>query len=440
MGNLKALKKTLPLILILFSLSLLLYSAESSAEHIIAVKLDGTITTMSSEVVGEALQEAAALNTPLLLLIDTPGGNLDATIKIIELIERATVPVIGFVYPQGAKAWSAGTYILLSTHIAAMAPHTIMGSAQPVAYNPLGGTQPINDTKTINALTTFLVERARMHGRNETAAARLIKENLNLSAEEAKKMNVIEFVVESIEDLLKMVDGVEVQTITGTYRIKTDGLTVVFWEPSLRLQILKVLSDPLISYVLFIFGLYALIFGVTSPGYGSEVIGAICLILGLIGLGLTGVFIGGLILIALGAILLLAELLTPGFGLMGGAGFVCIIIGGLLLFPTLPTGPWLISPDLLNSLLLTTLIIPLTIGAFFIFAAYKVIQARRRPPAVRGIVGEVCIAVEDIPKGSIGLVRCGAEYWQATSDQDITKGQKVKVIQKDGPILKVKPE
>jgi membrane-bound serine protease (ClpP class) len=100
----------------------------------------------------------------------------------------------------------------------------------------------------------------------------------------------------------------------------------------------------------------------------------------------------------------------------------------------------LISPDLLNSLLLTTLIIPLTIGIFFIFAAYKVIQARRRPPALKGIVGEVCIAVEDIPRGRVGLVRYGAEYWQATSDQDIAKGQKVRVIQKDGPILKVKPE
>jgi membrane-bound serine protease (ClpP class) len=433
------LKKALPLLL-LFFLTLFLYSAESSAEHIIAVKLDGTITSMSSEVVGEALKEAEALNTPLLLLLDTPGGNLDATMKIIELIERAAVPVIGYVYPQGAKAWSAGTYILLSTHIAAMAPHTIIGSAQPVAYNPLGGTQPINDTKTINALTTFLVERARMHGRNETAAARFIKENLNLSAEEAKKMKVVEFVAGSIEDLLKMVDGVEVQTSAGPYRIKTAGLTVILWEPPLKLQIMKVLSDPLISYILFIFGLYALIFGLTSPGYGSEVIGAVCLILGLIGLGLTGVFIGGLILIALGAILLLAELLTPGFGLLGGAGFACIIIGGLLLFPSLPSGPWLISPELLNSILLTTIIVPLTIGAFFIFAAYKVIQARRRPPALKGIVGEVCIAVEDIPKGKVGLVRYGAEYWQATSDQDITKGQKVRVIQKDGPILKVKPE
>jgi membrane-bound serine protease (ClpP class) len=433
------LKKALPLIL-LFFLTLFLYSAESSAEHIIAVKLDGTVTSMSSEVVGEALEEAEALNTPLLLLLDTPGGNLDATMKIIELIERAAVPVIGYVYPQGAKAWSAGTYILLSTHIAAMAPHTIIGSAQPVAYNPLGGTQPINDTKTINALTTFLVERARMHGRNETAAARFIKENLNLSAEEAKKMKVVEFVVGSIEELLKMVDGVEVQTSAGPYRIKTAGLTVVLWEPPLKLQILKAISDPLISYILFILGLYALIFGLTTPGYGSEVIGAICLILGLIGLGLTGAFIGGLILIALGAILLLAELLTPGFGLLGGAGFACIIIGGLLLFPSLPSGPWLISPELLNSILLTTIIVPLTIGAFFIFAAYKVIQARRRPPALKGIVGEVCVAVEDIPKGSVGLVRYGAEYWQATSDQDIKKGQKVRVIQKEGPILKVKLE
>lgn len=433
------LKETLPLILIL--LLPLFYTAESSAaEHIVSVKLDGTITTMSSEVIEEALREAESLNTPLLLLIDTPGGNLDATMKIIELIERSTVPVVGYVYPKGAKAWSAGTYILLSTHIAAMAPYTIMGSAQPVAYNPLGGTQPVNDTKTINALTAFLVERARMHGRNETTAARFIRENLNLPAEEAKEINVIDFVAESVEELLKMIDGVKVQMLGGVYTIKTSGLRVLHWEPTIRLQILKVLSDPVISYILFIFGLYALIFGVTSPGYGSEVIGGICLILGLIGLGLTGVFIGGLILIALGAILLLAELLTPGFGLIGGAGFACMIIGGLLLFPSLPTGPWLISPDLLNTLILTTLIIPLTIGVFFIYAAYKVIQARRRPPVIGGIVGEVCFAAEDIPKGKVGIIRCGAEYWQATSDQDITKGQKVKVIQKDGPILKVRPE
>ncbi len=433
------LRKVLPLtFIILFTLLCATYSAE--ADRLIAVKIEGTITAMSSEVIDEALKEAESLNTPLLILIDTPGGNLDATMKIIDRIERSTVPVIGYVYPKGARAWSAGTYILLSTHIAAMAPHTILGSAQPVAYSPLGGTQPINDTKTINALTTFLVEKARMHGRNETAAARFIKENLNLSAEEARKMNVIEYVAESVEDLLKLVDGVKVKLLEGEYLIKTAGMKVIWWEPTLRLQILRVLSDPIISYILFILGLYALIFGLTSPGYGSEVIGGLCLILGLIGLGLTGIFIGGLMLIALGAVLLLAELLTPGFGLLGGAGFACIIIGGILLFPTLPTGPWLVSTDLLNQLLLITLLVPLTIGVFFVFAAYKVIQARKRPPAIGGIVGELCVAVEDIPKGEVGVVRCEAEYWQASSDQDILKGQKVRVIQKDGPILKVKPE
>lgn len=430
--------KALPLtFLILLTLLSVVYPVET--DRIIVVKLDGTITTMSSEVVDEALREAEALNIPLLLLIDTPGGNLDATMKIIDRIERSTVPVIGYVYPKGARAWSAGTYILLSTHIAAMAPHTILGSAQPVAYSPLGGTQPINDTKTINALTTFLVEKARMHGRNETAAARFIKENLNLSAIEAKEMGVIEYVAESIEELLRLIDGVKVELLEDEYVIRTSGVKIIWWEPTLRLQLLRILSDPIISYILFIVGLYALIFGLTSPGYGSEVIGGLCLILGLIGLGLTGIFIGGLLLIALGAVLLLAELLTPGFGLLGGAGFVCIIIGGILLFPTLPTGPWLLSTDLLNQLLLITLLVPLLIGVFFIFAAYKVIQARRRPPAIGDIIGQVCVADEDIPKGKVGVVRCGPEYWRATCDQDIAKGQKVVVVQKDGPILKVKP-
>ncbi|MFN3622107.1 MAG: NfeD family protein, partial [Nitrososphaerales archaeon] len=384
--NLSVLRKAILLTFILL-LTLVGAAYPAEADHLIAVKIDGTITTMSSEVIDEALKEAEALNTPLIILIDTPGGNLDATIKIIDRIERSTVPVIGYVYPKGARAWSAGTYILLSTHIAAMAPHTILGSAQPVAYNPLGGTQPINDTKTINALTTFLVEKARMHGRNETTAARFIKENLNLSAEEAKKMGVIEYVADSVEELLRMIDGVKVELLEGEYVIKTAEMKIVWWEPTLRIQILRMLSDPIISYILFIVGLYALIFGLTSPGYGSEVVGGICLILGLIGLGLTGIFIGGVLLIALGAVLLLAELFTPGFGLLGGAGFACIIIGGILLFPTLPTGPWLVSTELLNQLLLFTLLVPLIIGVFFIFAAYKVIQARKRPPAIGDIVG-----------------------------------------------------
>ncbi|MEE9585844.1 MAG: ATP-dependent Clp protease proteolytic subunit, partial [Nitrososphaerales archaeon] len=218
---------------------------------------------MSVELVREALNSAAVSATPVILTINTPGGSLDATFDIIEEIERAEVPVIGYVYPTGSTAWSAGTYILLSTHIAAMAPHTLLGSAQPVSVQPFGGAEPVNDPKVLNALTAYIVERARMHGRNETAARLFVIENLNLAAEEARENGVIDILAPSLPELLEMIDGKVVDTIQGPYTLRTSGARTVDWSPSIRIIVLQVLSEPMVSYLLFIIGIYALIFGVT---------------------------------------------------------------------------------------------------------------------------------------------------------------------------------
>ncbi len=413
------------------------YETHAATKEVTIVSVDGSINVMTAELIGEAIKEASSYSRPVILLLDTPGGGVDITFRIIGAIERASVPVIGYVYPSGAKAWSAGTFILISTHIAAMAPYTIIGSAQPVAYDPLGGSQPIEDSKIINALVSYLVERARMHGRNETAAALFITENLNLSAEAAKAQNVVEVVASSIEELLDAVDGYNVTLANGAYMLQTAGARAVWWQPSLRVQILKFISEPIIAYLLFIVGLFALIYGVASPGYGGEVIGGICIVLGLIGLGLAGVALGGVILIVLGVVLLLAELLTPGFGLLGFGGVLCIILGGLLLFPS---GPWAVSPEWLDALRLVVLVVPLLAGAFFLFAAYKVVKARAKPPFIEEIVGDVGEAVDDIPSGGTGFILYKGEYWKAMSEQPIAKGQRVRIVAKEGPILKVKPE
>jgi len=193
----------------------------------------------------------------------------------------------------------------------------------------------------------------------------------------------------------------------------------------------------MISYLLLIVGVYALIFGVASPGYGGEVIGVICILLGLIGLGFAGATVGGLLLMGFGAILLLAELFTPGFGILGGGGIFCMILGGLLLFPS---GPWIISREWLNLLTIVVIVVPVAVGSFFIFATYKVIKARRMRPFKIDIVGEVGEAVEQITPGGTGFVIVKGEYWKATSDSPISSNQKVRVIGKQGPILKVQPE
>ncbi len=404
---------------------------------LVVVNFEGTISQMSVELLREALVYAEKINSPLILLINTPGGSLDATFEIIKLIEGSRIPVIGYVYPAGATAWSAGTYILFSTHVAAMAPHTIIGSCQPVALSFSGG-QPINDTKTINALTAFLVEKARMHGRNETVARLCVTKNLNLNSEEAKKWGAIEYIANSIDDLKVKMDGLTVTVASGNFTIKSRNADVIHWSPSIRIRVLKTLSEPMIALLMLMVGLYLLIFGLTSPGVGGEVVGGILLLLGLIGLGMIkDVNLGALLLIALGAILLLYELFTPGFGIIGGSGLVCTLIGSLLLFPR----EWAISHEWITTLYLVSIMIPLLLGGFFIFVAYKVIKARRKPPFFKYIIkGEEAIAIDDITPEKPGFIMYKGEYWKAKSDMNIKRNEKVIIIGKEGPVLIVKPK
>ena len=403
---------------------------------VLTVRLEGTITSMSYELVREAVEYAEETNQTVVLLINTPGGMVDATFKIVDVIEHSKVPVIGYVYPPGGKAWSAGTYILMATHLAAMAPHTLVGSCQPVSFNPLeGGSKPVENSKIVNAMTAYLVERARAHGRNEDVARRFVTENLNLNAEEALKLGVIEVVASSLPELLEKADGRTVRSMEGEVILRTRGLPVEAWTPSLRIRIFSLLSEPIVAYMLLIVGLYALIFGLASPGVGGEVIGALLLVLGLIGIGVMGANLGAAVLMIVGLVLLVAELLTPGFGIMGGTGFVCVILGGILLFP----GNWTVDPSWLNLLYTIVYTVPLAVGGFFVFAAYKVVEARRRKPFIGGLIGETAEAEEDLKPELPGFVKLRGERWRARCNREVKAGQLVKVVGKDGPVLLVEP-
>ena len=425
---------TFSLLLVTSCLTAKCYSENSN--RLVVVNFEGTVSQMSVELLKEALTYAEKTKTPIILLLNTPGGSLDSTFEIIKLIERSSVPVVGYVYPSGATAWSAGTYILLSTHVAAMAPHTIIGSCQPVTLS-FTGSQPINDTKTINALTAFLVEKAKMHNRNEAVAKLFIKENLNLDAEEAKRLNVVEVVADSLEDLKAKIDGLTVQTASGSFTIKSRNAKIFEWSPSLRIAILKILSEPMIALFMLTVGLYLLIFGLASPGVGGEVVGGILLLLGLIGLGMIkNVSFGALILMAVGAILLLYELFTPGFGIVGGSGIICMLVGSLLLFPR----EWVISKDWLTTLYLTSIVVPLVFGGIFIFAAYKVVKARRKLPFFKRMFEGEAEVIEEITPEKAGFVMYMGEYWKAKSENHIKRGEKVVIVGKDGPTLIVKPK
>ena len=415
---------------IVLLLALVLGQAQA-AGTVLTVDMKGTITPASDDIVLAALERAEAVDArALMLLLDTPGGGLAETTEILRLIDESDIPVIGYVHPEGAVAWSAGTIILMGSDIAAMAPHTIIGSAQPVQFSPTGSTVPVNDSKTINAIVAMIEEKARKHGRNTTAAREFVLSNLNLNADEAKNYRVIEHISPTPEELLGQINGTNIKDVT---LISQDAKLEVF-EPPLNLQFLKMLSDPTIAGLLMLIGLYSLIFGFSSPGMGAEVFGLIALAMGLIGLGFN-VNIGAIFLILLGLGLILAELHSHTFGILAVAGLVCVIAGSILFVPT-SFPEWYVPGSYQRSMALALILPSLILGLFMAFAIYKVAQARFAPMVIDVFEGKEAVAIDRLdPKG---YVLFQGEYWLAEAEGTVEKGEKVIILTRGGGQLKVR--
>ncbi|MBN2109737.1 MAG: nodulation protein NfeD [Methanosarcinaceae archaeon] len=405
----------------------------SSERRVLVLEISDSITPVSDDIVADAIAFAEQGDyETLVITLNTPGGGLDETLRIIEQISATDVPVIGFVYPEGTQAWSAGTLILISTDIAAMAPFTVIGSAQPVTVTT-SGSEPVNDSKVINALVTRATENAKKHDRNQTAAASFITENLNLDAETALEYGVIEYVSPSVEDLMEQVDG---QEIKGRV-LQTEGATVVNYEIPLRLAFMDIISDPIISSLLLLLGIYALILGISNPGFGAELFGIVAISLGLIGTGFD-VSIGAIFLILVGVGLLVLELNSPGFGVFGIAGMVCIVAGSVLLAPT--DFPQNYTPaDFQRTILLSVVAPTVLAGLFLVFALYKVMEVRKRKPQFGELLGETANVIRPIGPGKEGYVVHRGEHWKARSELEIGKGEKVRILEKDGVMLVVEP-
>jgi membrane-bound serine protease (ClpP class) len=418
------------LILLLLAVPTGAASAASNGS-VLAVELQGAITPASDDIILAAIGAAEAEDSrALMILLDTPGGGLTETTEILRLMEETKLPVIGYVYPEGGFAWSAGTIILIGSDVAAMAPHTIIGSAQPVQLSPTGGTVPINDSKTRNAIVALIEEKARMHGRNITAAREFVVSNLNLNADEARNYSVVEYIAASPEDLLIRINGSQVKNTT----LITAGARVEYYEPPLNLQLQSLLSDPTIAGLLILIGLYAIIFGLSSPGIGAEVFGVTALALGLIGQGFN-VNIGAVFLLLLGLGLILAELHSHSFGILAAAGLICVIVGSVLFVPT-SFPEWYVPGSYQQSMALTLILPSLILGLFLAIALYKVAQARFAPMQNDRFAGEVAEAIDRLDPE--GYVLFQGEYWQAKSEETVEKGETVVILAKVGPLLQVK--
>lgn len=428
-------RKYLPLLLIFVILSFL-SPVNGEKNKVLVITVDGSITRATVELIKEGLDHARSIDAEAIVLeLNTPGGGLDETEKIIEIITSSEIPFIGYVYPKGGKAWSAGTYILMSCQIAAMSNHSIIGSCQPVQITPSGYT-PINDSKHINALKERIKSLAEMYNRNSTVAEKFVTENLNLDAKEALEVGVIDVVADDLKTLLDSIDGKDFNGIV----LHTKNSTIIYHTPSVKYHIISILSDPAISSLLLMLGIFSLIFGISSPGYGAEVFGVISIVLALFGMGFSIPYLS-LILIIIGFIMLIIEVyVTPGFGIVGIGGLICIILASILLVPSYPTRNWLVSPDYQTLLLVFGVVPSILIGSFFFFALYKIIKVRRKKPKVGIMEGKIAETLEEITPSKTGFVKYKGEYWLARSKEGkIPAREKVIIEKRDGNLLVVSP-
>ena len=423
------------------------FAARAQGPQVLLAEISGPIDQNTVEYMTDAIAQASSGGyAALVVRLDTPGGDLASTLQIDEMMIGATnLPILGWVGPPGASAASAGTIILEWTDIAAMAPGTSIGSVQPVELG-ITGTTPVTEPKILNYVIAQLGNGMKIHNRNESLASLFVEQNLNLDSGSALTSHATNYTAGSVQDLLAQTDGrhfvfQENGTVVKDFTLHVAGAEVVSFSPSLRVQLLGFLTDPLIAVLLLIVGIYLVIFGLHAPGHGAEVAGIIIVLLALIGLGFSVDPIALLMIIA-GVILLILEAKHPGFGAFGIGGIVAIAIGALFLAPLAPpAGPnqpgQLVTPGYQLAFVVTLLIPTLAFGVFILFAMYKVGEVRRRKPTVGEVVGETALAEDPLQAGAKGYVRFKGELWQAIADEEIPAGTKLYVERAEGLLLHV---
>jgi membrane-bound serine protease (ClpP class) len=438
MGTIRSITKVILFINVIFIASFFfgfeIINAQTNERKVLLVSIDETITPATFDLINLAIDEAHSQKFDAVLIsINTFGGLSDSTFSITDKMLGSDIPIIVYVYPEGAQAWSAGTYILMASNYAAMAPFTIIGSAQPIQ-----GLAPIEDTKIINAFVEKMKTFARIHGRNETLAEQFITDNKNVNPEKALEYGVIDRIASSPRELLQKIDGSVVKTLNGEKILNTKDALLIEFTAGPRTLVLRIITDPLISSLLMTIGILAIVLGLSSPGFGVELAGGIMLILGLIGAGFD-VNYAALALLFIGVGLILIEVYSGTGGAAAIGGIIVMAIGSVLLV-TSPPEPLIISPELYGVFVITVLGVMVVIGAFFAFLVFKVLAIRRKKPVLKNVPKEFGKAVDLIKPGQLGYVMIEGELWLSLSDEKIEPGTKVRVIGKDGVNLVVKSE
>jgi membrane-bound serine protease (ClpP class) len=428
-------------------------AAPASAEMVRVLTVQGAISPASADYLVRGIDKAAEDKAHLVVIeMDTPGG-LDTSMRdIIKSILASKVPVATYVSPKGARAASAGTYILYASHIAAMAPATNLGAATPVELAPSGGDKPAAPDKpatpgkptepapgdakmrkAVHDAAAYIRGLAELRGRNVEWAERAVREAVSLPADEALAINVIDIVATDLEDLLQQVDGRVIEMNGQTVILDTRNATIEKIEPDWRSRLLAVIGDPGIAYILMLLGIYGLIYEFSNPGMlFPGVVGGICLLLALFALQVMPINYVGLALMILGIVLMISEAFIPSFGALGIGGLIAFIIGSVMLIDTDLPGygvPW-------------QLIVPVAVasGLFSFFVVGMAIKARARPVVTGseemiGARGEI---LEDMQHE--GWARIHSEQWRVRSRVPLKRGDTVRVRARHDLVLDVEPE
>jgi membrane-bound serine protease (ClpP class) len=423
---------------VLFLLALMLSPAARGAAGVALLTIDGAIGPANADYVVHGIARSASLGQQLVILkMDTPGGLDTAMREIVKAILTSPVPVATYVAPSGARAASAGTYILYASHVAAMAPGTNLGAATPVEIgigDKAADSSPMA-RKAVNDAAAYLRGLAQMRGRNADWAERAVRESVSLSAEEALKQHVIEVVAPDVASLLAQLDGKTVTVLGQARRLETRGALAVELAPDWRTRLLAAVTHPSVALILMTIGIYGLIFEFMSPGYVAPgVIGAICLLLALYALQLLPVNYAGLALVILGLMLMVAEAFLPSFGALGLGGIVAFVAGALMLIDTDIPG-FGIPPGLIGGLGLAS--------ALLLIGTARLALATRKRPLSSGdatLIGATATVENIVQDGAhAAWIRLEGELWQASSGLPLSQSQTVRVVGRQGLTLEVVP-